>query len=282
MTQFLGVGDRVYTLPEKEGSRFVLKGGKLNFTADNPYGNYTKDDISESGHSMENWDDYNTTIDRSYTPLKLTWTNTGDYRYDTNRKNFAQSIVNNKKQLQKEFGLTSDEYNHLAELALGLAEQESKFGTAYRYSMKQRLGEGMIQLIKGTNHAISRGYTQIKNKGDNKELQAIYSKLGIDNNSIKTAGGSAIATIARLAHMYNTEVKGRTFTNQEGITINPYHALLYKWNGHNEQLTNHTATPENNVYIRNVNNYSRRFNLYETREYDKYKLGGRLSIEGDY
>lgn len=117
----LSVGTRIYTLPEKGGSKFSLKGGKLNFTTDNPYGQTEGD--------KRFWDDYNTSIDKSYSPLKLVYHNTGNKQYDNNRHSFAQSIVNNKRKVQKEFGLTSDEYNRLAELALGIAEQESKFGT---------------------------------------------------------------------------------------------------------------------------------------------------------
>lgn len=307
--QFLGVGDRVYTLPEQGGSRFTLKGGKLNFTADNPYGNIKKGTISESGHDMENWDDYNTTIDKTYTPLKLKWKKTGNKEYDNNRKSFARGIVNNQEALQKMFNLSSSEYNHLAELALGIAEQESKFGTATRYKVKQLLGEDGVEILKTYKNApdivklnpasalgytitkynvdkyfnkqpaLSRGWTQIKNQGDNEDLRNIYKQLGIDDNSIKTGEGSAIATIARLAYMYNNEVKGRNFTNSSGVTINPYHALLYKWNGHGSRLTDGTATPENNEYIRNVNRYSRNFDLYETRTYNQYKLGGRVNLK---
>ena len=64
--------------------------------------------------------------------------------------------------------------------------------------------------------------------------------------------------------------------------IDPYHALMYKWNGKNKELTNKTATPSKNKYIRNVNNYSRDFDMYETRTYNKYLNGGRLSLSDIY
>ena len=86
-------GTKVYTLPEKEGSRFIIKGGKLNFTADNPYG--------ETEGDKRYWDDYNVSIDKSYSPLKLTFTKSGDEEYDTNRKNYAQAIVSNKRTLEE-------------------------------------------------------------------------------------------------------------------------------------------------------------------------------------
>lgn len=314
---YLSIGTKIYTLPEKEGSRFSLKGGRLNFTADNPYG-------TDEGDKRF-WDDYNTTIDKSYSPLQLTWTKTGDKEYDNNRKAYASAIVNNKKVLQQRFGLTSDEYNHLAELALGIAEQETKFGTSDSYKGKTLIGENAVSYLKGlqskikptggrnlskgwslkgignailatanpitiTAHYIdtknkgdkmaqSRGYTQIKNQSDNAELRKIYEELGIDNNSIKSADKSAIATIARLAYMYNNEVRGRKFKTADGNNLNPYHALMYKWLGKNHELKNQTATPNKNIYIRNVNDYSRKFDMYDIRSRDVYNFGGKISLQ---
>lgn len=272
---YLSVGTRIYTLPEKQGSRFSLKGGKLNFTADNPYG------IDEGDKRF--WDDYNVTIDKSYSPLKLKWKKTGDEEYDNNRKAYALAIVNNKKALQQRFDLTSDEYNRLAELALGIAEQESKFGTSDRYKTKNLIPDWMMDTVKyisrGNSGARSRGYTQIKTQSDNEELRKIYEDLGIDDDSINLADKSAIATIARLAYMYNNEVRGRNFQTADGNNLDPYHALMYKWLGKNNELKNKTATPSKNIYIRNVNKYSRNFDMYDIRTRDMYKNGGRIYLD---
>lgn len=272
---YVSVGTKIYTLPEKGGSRFSLKGGRLNFIADNPYGNNEGD--------KRFWDDYNVTIDRSYSPLKLKWKKTGNKDYDNNRKSYAQAIVNNKRELQRRFNLTSDEYNNLAELALGIAEQESKFGTSDRYELKNYIPDFALNLSKyitrGHAGARSRGYTQIKIKGDNKGLQEIYKDLNINEDNINNADKSAIATIARLAYMYNTEVKGRNFKTAEGNDLNSYNALMYKWLGKNNELRNQTATPIKNKYIRNVNQYSRNFDMYDMRTYDVYKYGGKFSLE---
>lgn len=272
---YVSVGTKIYTLPEKGGSRFSLKGGRLNFIADNPYGNNEGDERF--------WDDYNVTIDRSYSPLKLKWKKTGNKDYDDNRKSYAQAIVNNKRELQRRFNLTSDEYNNLAELALGIAEQESKFGTSDRYELKNYIPDFTLNLSKyitrGHAGARSKGYTQIKIKGDNKGLQEIYKALNINEDNINNADKSAIATIARLAYMYNTEVKGRHFKTAEGNDLNSYNALMYKWLGKNNELRNQTATPIKNKYIRNVNQYSRNFDMYDMRTYDVYRYGGKISLE---
>ena len=272
MEPLLSTGTRVYTLPEKEGSRFTLRGGKLNFTADNPYG------IDKGDKRF--WDDYNVTIDKSYAPLKLTFIKTGDEEYDDNRKKFAQVLVNSKRDIQQRFNLSSDEYNRLVDLALGMAEQESKFGTSDKYKYKDWIPDWLLNTAKyisrGKSGARSRGLTQIKIGGDNKEMQDLYKAYGVTEDNITDVDKSALATIIRLANMYNTEVKGRNFTTSDGTQISPYHALMYKWLGKNNELINKTATPDKNIYIRNVGKYSRNFNMYEDREYNVYKLGGRL------
>lgn len=298
LSNFIGTGTMVYTLPEKGGSRFTLKGGRIHYTADNPSGNDDKDNPKRF------WDDYNVAIDKSYSPLQINFKRTGNKMYDDNRRAFAQALVSNKKQFQSDFGLTSDEYNRLADLALGIAEQESKYGTAKSYIVKQSFttplitpthrmllagsgipaiienvampfGRAARQLFRGQMPhnvfvAPSKGLTQIKLRDDNAEMQEIYNKLGIDSRSISSPYNSALATLARLAHMYNNEVKGRKFTGANNIPIDAYDALLYKWNGHNEQLTRHLATPNVNNYINNVRRASRNFDLFERRKYNVY------------
>lgn len=360
------IGTRMYTLPEKEGSRFTIQGGKLNFTADNPYGisletntetiedrrrqyqEHYPDNWKEKykekfkisyeeslerakaaeykdkeaykkkyGKNWEQqynedykkrfWDDYNISIDRSYSPLKIKFIKTGNKEYDTNRQNYAQSLVNNKKRIQQKLGLTSSEYDNLAELALGIAEQESKFGTSKRYKVKQALGEAAVSIAKGAQSesivmperwgnsvpglwdlsrayiagnkkAQSRGFTQIKTKGDNKELRELYKELGITNVNILEADKSALATIIRLAYMYNTEVRGRKFEGKNNIEVSPQDALLYKWNAHGNRLKNKTATPEKNIYVQNVHRFAENFGLYRPQVFTEETKN--LMVEG--
>ena len=59
------------------------------------------------------------------------------------------------------------------------------------------------------------------------------------------------------------------FKGQNNKNIDAYDALLYKWNGRNNQLTNHLATPRDNNYIRNVKSYLNNFDYYEERKYRK-------------
>lgn len=259
LSKYIDQGTPVYTLPEKEGSKFTLRNGKLNFTANNPYG--------KTKGSKKYWDDYNVRIDRSYSPLTIYYNgNNTDATYNGNVLSFVNSISANKKALQKRFNLSSDEYNRLAELAVGIGEQESKYGTSKRYKAKSYMPDWMISMFRGPNAARSRGMTQIKVKGDNSEMRDIYSELGINPNSINRPETSAIATMARLAYMYNNEVKGRNFQGAQNTQVDPYDALLYKYMGRNAELVNRTATPQQNNYINNVKNYSKNFEFLEERK----------------
>lgn len=260
LSKYIDQGTPVYTLPEKEGSSFKLRNGKLNFVADNPYG-------STEG-SKKYWDDYNVRIDRSYSPLTIYYNGTNnDSTYNGNVLRFVNSISVNKQALQRRFNLSSDEYNRLAELAVGIAEQESKYGTSKRYKAKSYMPDWLISTIKGNKNASrSRGMSQIKIGGDNPEMQGIYKQLGVNESSINNPETSAIATIARLAYMYNSEVKGRNFNGVGNKPIDPYDALLYKYMGRSQELFNKTATPNLNNYIKNVKNYSKNFEFLEERK----------------
>lgn len=301
LSQYVGAGTKVYTLPEQEGSKFTVRGGKLNFTADNPVG--------ETEGDKKYWDDYNTYIDKTHTPLVLKWNKTGNKEYDDNRKAYAQTIVNNKKFVSELFGLSSDEYNRLAELALGIAEQESKFGTSKRYSLKQTTLGGLLAQAKnailGTHR--SRGMSQIKMEDDNTTMQEYYSNQGIDEDSINNAEESAMATIGRLASIYRDEVRGRKFVDFDGNNMSVEDVLLYKWAGLGNRLNKtrlsdkeerelikdyllfrnkghkrlknyikNRATPNTNKYLNNVKKYSRTFDMYEDRVTRVYKNGGSI------
>lgn len=263
LSSLIGIKTNVYTLPEKRGSKFTVKDGKLNFVASNAYGS------SEGAHKY--WDDYNVHINKEYSPLSIKHKKASeDKTKEANITKYVETLSDSKKKLQKFFNLTSDEYNRLVNIALGIAEQETKFGTSRRKKLKDLTPDIVLNIIRGNSNR-SRGITQIKLAGDNAGMQAIYRELNISEDNIDSPEKSAEATLARLAYMYNTEVKGRTFTGANNLEISPYDALLYKWNGHNEQLTKHLATPALNNYIQNVNKYANDFDLYSIRA-----NGGRL------
>lgn len=285
LASYLTVGSKVYTLPEKEGSRFVLKDGKLSFIADVPYGDDSATKKDGTKNDKRFWDDYNTYIDKSYRPLLIETnetfanglntklTHNDRMLYMQNVEQFMKALSDNKEKLQQDLQIDSDTYNTLAELALGIAQQESEFGTSVRYKLKNILSDESMsnikKMVRGKDSARSRGVTQIKMEADNKDLRNLYKKYGLDKSTLNQndVSNSALATMLRLIYMYKTEVAGRTFRANNDTELSLQEILCYKWLGKNNQLkTNNSsgkssATPDENIYIQNVKEYMNRFNL---------------------
>ena len=292
LQNYIGKGTKVYTLPEQEGSRFKLSEGQLNYVADNPYGNDEKDNPKRF------WDDYNVYSDKEYQPVNFEYTGKRNQELDSYHRmlsfnhgesdsfenNFEKTLTNkysenvdkylkalgdNKKDIMSKFGLSSETYNKLALLAAGIAQQESKFGTSGRKMFKDAAPDWVVSLFKtltrGERGSKNRSYgvTQMKILSDNNGMRKIYQDNVITPESLSDVSTAAKATMLRLAYMYNTEVRGRNFKNNKGESISPYDALLYKWNGNNQKLKDGTATPEDNIYIKNVKKFANNVNLYQ-------------------
>lgn len=308
---FIKKGDFIYTLPEKEGSRFVVREGSLNYIADNPYG--------EDSGEKRLWDDYNVHINKDFRPLNISVKNSDISpdilpkwiynAYDSkngvnssnaflgvisaidniakmdklgNIKEYSDAISYNKERIMSEFDIDSYTYDRMAMLAMGIAEQETKFGVSARYIGKQAIGDQGVDIAKRFRSLLngngwndrsynSKGITQIKIEGDNDETKKIYNKFGIDKENILKPYNSGIATMLRLASIYKNEVVGRGFKDNKGNDIDKFDALLYKWMGKGRLLNNGKASPDDNDYINNVKKYIGNFDFKV-----KYKDGGPI------
>jgi LysM repeat protein len=333
LKQHIGEGTMIYTLPEQEGSRFVLREGKLSYVADNPYGislnkakdreDYKTEEAYQAAVALENkqkkeyqkkygnnweekynedykkrfWDDYNTFTDKTYSPLIITAKqNTDNYEHDGNAMSYANSIMLNKETLQNDFGVDSYTYDKLAQIAMGIGEQETKFGTSKRYNSKKYIPNFALDTAKNIKAAIkekdlgqlknkparSRGLTQIKFLGDNEELREKYKNYGVNLDNITQAGTSGLATMIRLLHMYNTEVRGREFKDKNGNKIDPWDAVLYAWNGTKKRITSGKSNPKTNSYVKNVHKYIDNYDFDIGFKEEKKALGGNLfDLGGD-
>ncbi len=105
---------------------------------------------------------------------------------------FADSLENNKAALMKTLGIDNEQYNNLANIAMGIAEQETHFGTYYYKDTKgerhlqQRIIAKDIADATGLKENVSLGITQIRWKanfeGDtypNTKLRAQAAEFGI-------------------------------------------------------------------------------------------------------
>lgn len=314
---FIKKGDFIYTLPEKEGSRFVVREGSLNYIADNPYG--------EDSGEKRLWDDYNVHINKDFRPLNISVKNSDISpdilpkwiynAYDSkngvnssnaflgvisaidniakmdklgNIKEYSDAISYNKERIMSEFDIDSYTYDRMAMLAMGIAEQETKFGVSARYIGKQAIGDQGVDIAKRFRSLLngngwndrsynSKGITRIKIEGDNDETKKIYNKFGIDKENILKPYNSGIATMLRLASIYKNEVVGRGFKDNKGNDIDKFDALLYKWMGKGRLLNNGKASPDDNDYINNVKKYIGNFDFKV-----KYKDGGPIGDDPLY
>lgn len=315
LSKYLNAGDFVYTLPQKEGSKFVLKEGSLNFIAENPYGKTEGD--------KKYWDDYNVHIDKTYRPIDIDYRNS-DIDIDNSDETFMESlermyynqepikqiknenikeyikgIEDSKESLMKEFDIDSSTYNKFAEYALGIAEQESKFGVSAKHSVKEMFPDEHIESMKRISNAYeslkdgdysealdyiqgdktvshrSRGITKIKIDGDNKETQAIYKKYGINKDSLDDVKNAATGTMIRLLSIYKNEVLGRDFRDVDGNPVDSGDIVLYKYSGQNKPIRNNDLTPDKNIYLNNVKKYAKNFSIKTT-----FKDGGEFELEG--
>lgn len=314
---FIKKGDFIYTLPEKEGSRFVIREGSINYIADNPYG--------EDSGEKKLWDDYNVHINKDFRPLNISIKNSDispdvlpKWIYDAydpkdgtnsnsaflgvisaidniakmdklgNMKEYGDAISSNKERIMSEFDIDSYTYDRMAMLAMGIAEQETKFGVSPRYIGKQAIGDFGVDIAKRFRSLLkgdgwndrsynSKGITQIKIEGDNDETKKIYDKFGIDKENILKPYNSGIATMLRLASIYKNKVVGRGFKDNKGNDIDKFDALLYKWMGKGRLLNNGKASPNDNDYINNVKKYIGNFDFKV-----KYMDGGPIGDDPLY
>ena len=288
--KYIDVGTLIYTLPDKDGSRFVLKDGNLSYEADNPYGITEKGkEKNKYGHDMVYQDDYNVFNNKTSSPIKIEYNGKSKSKAKNNNiERVIDGISSNKEAIQKAFNVSDQHFNKIAQLALGILEQESQFGTSDRYRLKQGLRNvdvgflsptvgtslpssetgvslfDVIKTVKGNNTYDSLGMGQIKIEGDNEDTQKMYRKFGVTPENVRSDEKTAEAIMIRLLSMYKNEVQGREFKNKEtGAVIDPYDALLYKYKGGPAArvLRNGQATGRNE-YVQNVKKYSKDFTFY--------------------
>ena len=287
LSNYVDVGTTCYTLPDKEGSRFVLKDGNLNFEADNPFGLTEKNvKFNAYGKDIESHDDYNVHIDRRSTPIKIEydgWDGILGVR-GNNIDKLIDGIVSNKAALQKAFKISDQHYNKIAHIALGLIGQESKYGTHRNYIAKKALssfdiglldeknpqktgitGLDVAKYVMGNNTYDSLGMGQIKMEGDNEETQRYYKMFGVTPENVYSDEKTAEAIMIRLLSMYNNEVRGRKFKDKETEhEVDSYDALLYFYKGGDmaRVLRSGEAIVGRNTYVNAVKDYMKNFKIY--------------------
>ena len=196
-----------------------------------------------------------------------------------NRKEYADSIVNNKEAIMRAIpGLSNKEYNQLITMALGIPERETHYGTDIKQIATNLMSDSVLSLarrIKGQKDTVrSIGIGKIKSAADNEEMRNIYSALGINYTDKNMSNeDSAKMVMSKLAYTYLNEIKGRTFVDANGNALTPEQALYYAYTGNKKKkIRDNFYQYEKNYpkeHYNDIMNYGNEFNITQ-----QFKYGG--------
>jgi hypothetical protein len=241
-TKGFNKGEKLYVLPDDDNNKYEISNGKIIFKSKDSEVNKTINTLQYKPIKIE----YNKEFRESYPEVK----------------NMAQAIVNNKKSLMKDLKINGDLFNDIAEISLGVAGQETEYGTSLKYKLKTEGVQDILKSITNNNSYNSKGITQIKFDGMNKEVKVLFDKYGITKDNLNKGDKAIIAQIILFSYAYNNELPAYQKVMKE-LNVSPIEALLYLNQGKSGELRNKTATPEKNIYIKNVKTFSKNFTLKE-------------------
>ncbi len=222
----------IYVLPIEDGHHFRLKDGRMIFTHEK-----RKDETAA----------YNFTPRRvEYRPLTTVITDPA-LRNSVSIE-FVAALDREKEKLMRIYKLENDDYNELARLSFGILGNESQFGQSQRYWIKEQF-PWLVALLKGEGFdtsSNSRGPTQIK-----KVPKLVAEHFGVTKESLIKPEHSAVATLGFLAEALN-ELKVRERHHPDITPYNRFEYLHYIYTGRHLEIDRATATPEQNIYYRNM------------------------------
>jgi hypothetical protein len=233
-------GQKLYVLPDNDENKYQYKNGKLVLSS-------TDNKVNRTVNTLK------------YKPIKIYMPKD---KNDVDNK-FAQTLVEKKKELMQNLKIDGDTYNDIALLSLGILGQESNFGQSTKYKIKENI-PGVVSSLKfitGDNSNNSKGLTQIKFDSQNSEVQKMFKKYGVTRDNLDQPDKASLATVILLSHMYNNELKGTKLLKDSKVKWQD--ALLYLNQGKKKELVNRTATPDKNIYIKNIKNHMNKFKLKE-------------------
>lgn len=184
---------------------------------------------------------------------------------------FIQALSLHKSELQMLYKIHGAEYNLLAHMAVGILGRESEFFKSFRYQLKEtapglvRLAKILRYIFSDSNASLtdnSRGPTQIKIVP-----YAIARAYGIDADHLYIPDNAAIATMGFLIESLG-ELKRRVGKNKlDFVTPATYVDYLpYIYFGSTRALIKKTATPDKNLYVKDMKKYMQWVALYEREQ----------------
>jgi hypothetical protein len=182
---------------------------------------------------------------------------------------FLNALSSHKAELRALYRVSGAEYNLLAHMAVGILGRESQFFQSRRYMVKENLPWAVhltkvIQIyLEGSDRPVSpnsRGPTQIKIVP-----AKIADYYGITENDLFLPENAAVATMGFLIEAL-AELKRRVVVNHlDFVTPETYVDYLpYIYFGATRLLISGQATPERNIYVRDMKRYMSWVSVEET------------------
>lgn len=181
---------------------------------------------------------------------------------------FLRALEEEKPALLKMYAADPNEYNFLAHLSVGILGRESLFFRAKRYFFKEYFQPGVnflklmrkyMGFTKGVSARNSRGPTQIKDipQKISEHYQVTPDTLYIPKNAAVATMGYLIEALKDLKYISSHE----SFRHIQRNTYVDY--LPYIYFGSRRSLLAKTATPDQNLYIKDMKKYMKFVELYE-------------------
>ncbi len=199
-------------------------------------------------------------------PLTATALKAYDADAEVRTHAFLKALSTEKEIILDLYHSDPQEYNLLASMAVGILGQESRFFAHWRYFIKRNsqlaikeMKEFKAWVKESEAVANSKGPTQIKNVPDR-----IAQHYNITEKNLWNPRSAAVSTMGYLIEALR-ELKQRVKNNNlEMITDETYVDYLpYLYFGGTKKLVNRTATPDQNIYVKNMKRFIKKVAVYE-------------------
>ena len=230
-------GQKLYVLPDEDNNTYEMSNEKLIFKSKDANVNRTENTLN-------------------YKPIKIIYPE--DYSEELPK--MAKALEESKQKLMKDLRINGDVYNDIAELTLGVAGQETDYGNSMKYKLKTETTQDVLKYLVGNTSYNSKGLTQLKYDAHikNKEIKTLFDNYGITKDNLEDGDKAALAQLILFSTMYKYELPA-----YKDVDIADMDKLLYLNQGKRSELKNNTATPDKNIYIRNVNKYKNKIKLQQ-------------------
>jgi hypothetical protein len=190
---------------------------------------------------------------------------------------FLRALESQKSRLIQIYGIHGQEYNLLAQMAIGILGRESRFFQSPRYYVKEAIPEvvSLIKVVKiylaGSSRQPSpnsRGPTQIKNIP-----LKISEAYHFSKDELYVPEHAAVATMGFLIESLQELKRRVALNNLDFVTPETYVDYLpYLYFGSVRTLVNRRANPSKNIYIRDMKIYMSWVQIFESAQPAPIKL----------